>query len=233
MTDVAMPKPGMQSDPSAVLAADPSTSRGPTIELDVEYVLNAACALSILIFFAPVMIITAILVKLHDGGPVLFGHRRIGKGGRTFPCFKFRSMAVDADRRLLHLLETNPDARREWERDFKLQNDPRITPLGHFLRKSSLDELPQLLNVLRGEMSLVGPRPIVQAEVPRYGRRIAEYCSVRSGITGLWQISGRSDVDYRRRVAIDVTYVRAKSFLLDVKILVLTVPAVLLRRGAR
>jgi lipopolysaccharide/colanic/teichoic acid biosynthesis glycosyltransferase len=215
------------------VAAAPSAVRGLSIDLDMEYVLNAACALALLLFFAPMMIVTAILVKMHDGGPVLFGHRRIGKGGHTFPCFKFRSMAVDADRRLLHLLETNPDARREWERDFKLQHDPRITPLGHFLRKSSLDELPQLLNVLRGEMSLVGPRPIVQAEVPRYGRRIAEYCSVRSGITGLWQISGRSDVDYRRRVAIDVTYVRAKSFLLDVKILVLTIPAVLLRRGAR
>lgn len=231
MTEVAIPKPG--TDSAVAVAAAPPAVRGFPIDLDMEYVLNAACALALLLFFAPVMIVTAVLVKMHDGGPVLFGHRRIGKGGHTFPCLKFRSMAVDADRRLLHLLETNPDARREWERDFKLQHDPRITPLGHFLRKSSLDELPQLLNVLRGEMSLVGPRPIVQAEVPRYGRRIAEYCSVRSGITGLWQISGRSDVDYRRRVAIDVTYVRAKSFLLDVKILVLTIPAVLLRRGAR
>jgi lipopolysaccharide/colanic/teichoic acid biosynthesis glycosyltransferase len=231
VTDVAIPKPGTEA--ATALAPPPSAIRISGIDVDMEYIFNATCALALLLFFAPVMIVTAILVKMHDGGPVLFGHRRIGKGGRTFPCFKFRSMAVDADRRLLHLLETNPDARREWERDFKLQHDPRITPLGHFLRKSSLDELPQLLNVLRGEMSLVGPRPIVQAEVPRYGRRIAEYCSVRSGITGLWQISGRSDVDYRRRVAIDVTYVRAKSFLLDVKILVLTVPAVLLRRGAR
>ena len=149
-----------------------------------------------------------------------------------FKCLKFRSMLVDADRRLQELLAQDPVARAEWERDHKLRDDPRITALGSFLRRSSVDEIPQLFNVLRGEMSLVGPRPIVAAEVPRYRRYINHYCSVTPGITGLWQVSGRNDVSYRRRVALDVTYARSKSLLFDLKILAATVPAVLLRKGS-
>jgi lipopolysaccharide/colanic/teichoic acid biosynthesis glycosyltransferase len=141
-------------------------------------------------------------------------------------------MVVDADARLAALLECDPVARREWERERKLRDDPRITWLGAFLRKSSIDELPQLLNVLRGEMSLIGPRPIVDAEVPRYGRWFRAYCSVRPGISGLWQVSGRNDVSYRRRVALDVMYVRQRSFMLNVWIALRTVPAVLLREGS-
>lgn len=195
-------------------------------------VFDLVLAAALLVFFAPVMIVVAALVYLQDGGPVFFAHRRLGYGGRTFPCLKFRSMAVDAEARLGHLLEQSAEARAEWAQDHKLKNDPRITPLGGFLRRSSLDELPQLFNVLRGEMRFVGPRPIVQAEVAHYGRRIHDYCSVKPGITGLWQVSGRSDLSYRRRVAIDSLYARARTAKLDFKILAMTLPAVLLKRGS-
>jgi len=141
-------------------------------------------------------------------------------------------MVVDSEQRLKELLASNPDARAEWARDFKLRRDPRITPIGNFLRKTSIDELPQLLNVLRGEMSIVGPRPIVEGEIERYGRYFADYSRVKPGITGLWQVSGRNNVHYRRRVALDVTYARNKSLALDLRILAMTVPAVLLAKGS-
>jgi lipopolysaccharide/colanic/teichoic acid biosynthesis glycosyltransferase len=141
-------------------------------------------------------------------------------------------MVVDADARLLHLLENNPEALAEWQRDQKLRNDPRITPLGAFLRRSSLDELPQLINVLFGHMSLVGPRPIVDAEVIRYGRYFHFYCAVRPGITGLWQVSGRNNTSYRRRVAIDTVYSRSKSLGGDLAIIGRTFPAVLMSKGS-
>ncbi|QUD87014.1 sugar transferase [Phenylobacterium montanum] len=205
---------------------------GASTTLDLEFLINLVLASALLVFFAPLMLGVAAAVFLQDGGPVIFAHRRVGRGGRMFPCLKFRSMASDAQERLQHLLDSDPAARAEWERDHKLRNDPRITRLGEVLRRSSLDELPQLFNVMRGEMSLVGPRPIVEAEARRYGRRVREYCSVRPGITGLWQVSGRNDTSYRRRIAIDVVYSRRKSVLLDARILVMTVPAVLLRRGS-
>ena len=189
-------------------------------------------ALAAILFTAPLLIMIALGVKLHDGGPALFGQERIGMGGRTFRCMKFRSMVVDAEVRLAALLAADPQARGEWSRDFKLKRDPRITPLGDFLRRSSLDELPQLFNVLRGDMSIVGPRPIVRSEVARYGARFESYCAVRPGITGLWQVSGRSDVSYRRRVAMDAVYARSKCLSWDVKILLLTVPAVFLAKGS-
>lgn len=189
-------------------------------------------AIFALIFTAPLLVVLAIAVKLADGGPIFFRHARVGLGGRQFYCFKFRTMMVDADERLAALLASDPDARVEWERDHKLRRDPRTTPIGSFLRKSSLDELPQLLNVLWGEMSIVGPRPIVDAEIRRYGSRYASYCRVRPGITGLWQISGRNDTTYRRRVALDTVYTKNKSFWWDVKIVALTLPAVLLAKGS-
>jgi exopolysaccharide production protein ExoY len=190
------------------------------------------CVLA-LAFLAPLLLVIAVLVRLQDGGPALFGHTRIGKNGRHFACLKFRSMAPDADARLAALLRDDPRAREEWLRDHKLKNDPRVTPLGRFLRMSSLDELPQLLNVLKGEMSLVGPRPIIAAEISRYGRFYGRYCSVRPGLTGLWQVSGRSEVDYRRRVALDLLYIRRRNFRFYATILVATIPAVFSRRGAR
>ena len=193
--------------------------------------IDLAVALIAIVVFFPLMLTIALATKLFDNGPVIFAHSRMGKHGHTFGCLKFRSMVVDADQRLRQHLQTHPAAAAEWARDHKLRNDPRITPLGRFLRKSSLDELPQLFNVLRGDMSLVGPRPIVAAEVERYGRYFSSYCSVRPGITGLWQVSGRNDVTYRRRVALDVTYSRTQSLQLYLWIIFRTVPTLLERRG--
>jgi exopolysaccharide production protein ExoY len=198
----------------------------------VSDLVNVSIATLALLFILPLMLLVALAIFLQDGGPVVFAHRRVGRNGRHFHCLKFRSMAADAETRLADLLARDPAAREEWARDHKLKNDPRITKLGHFLRKSSLDELPQLFNVLRGEMSLVGPRPIVDAEVCKYGSRFQHYCAVKPGITGLWQVSGRNDVSYRTRVALDCTYARSKSLPLDLWIMVATVPAVLCRRGS-
>jgi lipopolysaccharide/colanic/teichoic acid biosynthesis glycosyltransferase len=194
--------------------------------------IDVTMAFGALVVFLPLLLVIAALVRLSDGGPVLFRHRRVGAGGRHFSCLKFRSMCVDADVRLRHVLESDSAARAEWEATHKLQNDPRITCVGRLLRKSSLDELPQLINVLRGDMSLVGPRPIVDAEVVRYGRHFTAYCAVRPGVTGLWQVARRHDTTYRRRVACDLLYRRARSIRLYFRILILTVPSVVLARGA-
>ena len=193
--------------------------------------LDLTLALVALIFLAPLLLVISAAIYCFDPGPILFKQKRVGFGGARFSCYKFRSMCVDAEARLEDLLARDPNARAEWASDQKLKCDPRITRIGYFLRKSSLDELPQLFNVLLGEMSLVGPRPIVETEAPRYGRYIAHYCSVRPGITGLWQVSGRNDVHYRRRVAMDVIYSRSRSLPMNVRILVMTVPSVLLSRG--
>jgi exopolysaccharide production protein ExoY len=194
--------------------------------------LDIVIALAALLLTLPLFTVLAIAIRLTDGGPAFFGHKRIGRGGRSFRCLKFRSMVVNAEERLQALLASDPAAAREWARDQKLREDPRITALGKFLRKSSLDELPQLLNVLRGEMSIVGPRPIVEAEIVRYGRSYRHYCQVRPGITGLWQVTGRNNVSYQRRVALDRLYVQTKSLPTDVKIILKTIPAVLVRDGS-
>jgi Undecaprenyl-phosphate galactose phosphotransferase WbaP len=184
-----------------------------------------------LLALLPVMVAIALLVK-RDGGPILFRHKRIGANGKPFSCLKFRTMCVDAEERLQKLLAENPEARAEWERDFKLKNDPRVTSLGNFMRQTSLDELPQLFNVIRGEMSLVGPRPIVTAEAARYGAAFRDYLGCRPGLTGLWQVSGRNDIDYDSRVQLDSTYAREWSLTRDVAILVRTVGVVFGRTGA-
>lgn len=193
--------------------------------------LDVAIAIAGLIFVLPILLVVAIAL-ITEGGPVLFAHRRVGRDGRRFYCLKFRSMVVDAEERLARLLRENPIARDEWARDHKLRDDPRVTSFGRFLRKSSIDELPQLINVLRGEMSIVGPRPIVEAELPRYGRRITSYYAVKPGITGLWQVSGRNDVEYRTRVAMDCVYAKSACPKLYIWLVVATVPAVLARRGS-
>jgi lipopolysaccharide/colanic/teichoic acid biosynthesis glycosyltransferase len=195
-------------------------------------VFDVVLSLAAIVFLAPLFVLVAVVVRLQDGGPAIFAHRRVGLGGRLFRCHKFRSMCVDSDARLAAHLAADPVARLEWARDHKLRKDPRITALGSFLRRSSLDELPQFLDVLRGEMSLVGPRPIVEEEAARYGRYFAHYCANKPGITGLWQVSGRNNVSYRRRVAMDVIYARRRSVQLYLRILVATLPAVILRRGA-
>ena len=194
-------------------------------------VLDIAGALLFLIALSPVMLVLCLLVRM-DGGPAFFAHTRIGANGRTFGCLKFRSMCIDAEKRLQDLLARDPEARAEWERDYKLRNDPRITRIGRFLRQTSLDELPQLLNVLMGDMSLVGPRPIVRGEVSRYGTAIQEYLRCRPGITGLWQTSGRNDVNYEKRVELDTRYARSWSCRQDIVILFRTVGVVLKRSGA-
>lgn len=188
---------------------------------------------SALLLFAliPVLLTVALLVR-RDGGPVLFRHRRIGANGRPFYCLKFRSMCTDAEARLQKLLAENPEARAAWERDFKLKSDPRVTPLGDFMRRTSLDELPQLINVIKGDMSLVGPRPIITAEAGRYGAAFRDYLGCRPGLTGLWQVSGRNDIDYDSRVQLDSTYAREWSLARDISILVRTVGVVFGRAGA-
>ncbi|MBC7799045.1 MAG: sugar transferase [Gemmatimonadaceae bacterium] len=193
--------------------------------------LDRAGASAICLVAAPVLLGVAFLVT-RDGGPLLFRHRRVGHNGEAFMCLKFRTMVVDADAVLAELLARNPAARAEWDATQKLRDDPRVTRYGRLLRNTSLDELPQLLNILRGEMSLVGPRPIVPAEVPRYGDDIALYFAAIPGLTGLWQVSGRSDTSYQRRVELDCEYVRTWSFWGDVAILLKTIPAVVLKRGA-
>lgn len=195
--------------------------------------LDVFIALVALLFFLPVFLVVAIAIRCADPGPVFFRHRRIGLGGQTFGCWKFRTMVIDAEARLEKILQNDPEAAREWAEHQKLTHDPRVTALGNFLRRSSLDELPQLFNVLMGQMSIVGPRPIVEAEAARYGQHFALYCLVRPGITGLWQISGRSDVRYFERVLLDVRYVSSRSMMRDLKIIVLTVPSVLAARGSR
>lgn len=184
------------------------------------------------IAISPILLAVAIWIYRDSPGPVIFKHTRIGKNGKPFPCYKFRSMCVDAKEKLAELLEKDPEARVEWERDFKLKNDPRITKSGAFLRKTSLDELPQIFNVLRGEMSLVGPRPIIQEELERYGEHVADYLMVKPGITGMWQVSGRSDIDYTERVSLDSWYVRNWSVWIDILLLWRTVKVVASKKGA-
>jgi len=189
-------------------------------------------ALLVLALALPVIVLVLLAIKLTSRGPVLFAHRRVGRHGRRFACLKFRTMAVDADAQLKALLDRDPAARAEWRRSQKLRRDPRVTTVGRFLRRTSLDELPQVFNVLIGDMSLVGPRPIVESEIPRYGRHFALYCRVRPGVTGLWQVRRHTGTSYRRRVAFDVTFARARSLRLYLLILARTVPAVLTGRGA-
>ena len=194
---------------------------------------NQLCAALLLLVFSPLLLLVCALIWERDGGPVIFAHFRVGRNGRLFRCLKFRSMYRDSAQMLADLLRDDPAAQAEWARDQKLCNDPRITPVGRFLRKTSLDELPQLFNVLRGEMSLVGPRPITTDELDRYGRQRWHYLEVRPGITGLWQVSGRNDLSYEQRVVLDRRYVESRSLGLDLRILWRTVRVVLTGYGAR
>ncbi len=185
-----------------------------------------------LFLLAPVLLACAAAIKCENRGPVFFWQRRLGQGGRPFSIIKFRTMIPDAEAVLKQVFESQPGAREEWEKDRKLRNDPRITRLGRFLRRYSLDELPQFWNVLQGDMSVVGPRPIVHAEIPFYKQAFRAYCAVRPGITGLWQVSGRNDTGYGQRVALDCKYVVSASALLDVSIVFKTFHAVIRAAGA-
>jgi exopolysaccharide production protein ExoY len=201
---------------------------GGTVKRGIDIVV-AAFALLVL---SPLFLFTAVILRLTDPGPVFFGHKRVGLGGRTFHCLKFRTMCQDADAVLDRLLASDPELAAEWEATRKLRNDPRISRVGRVLREYSIDELPQLINVLRGEMSLVGPRPVVTRELIRYGNDAVHYLSARPGITGLWQVSGRSDTTYATRIALDARYVAGWSLSADASILLRTIPAVLGARGS-
>lgn len=193
---------------------------------------DLVCTVCGIIALSPVFIAIACWIYKDSPGPVIFKHYRVGRNGRLFPCYKFRSMCVDADVKLKELLERDPQAREEWQREFKLKNDPRITKSGAFLRKTSLDELPQLFNVLKGEMSLVGPRPIIRDEIAKYGTYIKDFYMVRPGVTGMWQTSGRSDVSYDERVQMDTWYVRNWNLWFDIVLIWRTIGVVLGKKGA-
>lgn len=194
--------------------------------------LDIAVASIALVAVAPLFLTLALLIKLSDRGPVFYRHERCGHQGRRFTLLKFRTMREDADLALGSLLESDTGIREDWERYRKLRDDPRVTKLGRFLRRSSLDELPQLLNVIRGEMSLVGPRPVISEELARFGALSVIYEAARPGITGLWQVSGRNRTCFETRMQMDAAYVREWSLRRDLAILARTIPAVLLARGA-
>jgi exopolysaccharide production protein ExoY len=199
----------------------------------LKRLLDLALAVPVLVFVSPLMLALVLAIRMQDGGPAVYRQWRLGYGGRPFLCFKFRTMVLDANERLEALLSRDPEAAAEWQRDHKLRRDPRVLgAVGRFLRVTSLDELPQLFNIIRGDMSVVGPRPIVAEEIVRYHSYFRYYTAVRPGVTGLWQVSGRNNVSYEKRVRLDAAYARKWCLALDFWILWRTVPAVLFRKGA-
>lgn len=184
-------------------------------------------SLSVLILFSPVYLLLALLIALASPGPVFYRQERVGKNRQPFGCLKFRTMVQNADEMLLELMTESPHLRQEFEDNFKLKQDPRITWIGRFLRLTSLDEFPQFWNVLKGDMSVVGPRPLVEEELPKYGRHIDKVLTIRPGITGLWQVSGRNDIPYPRRVQMDVYYVNFRNFWMDLWLIFKTLGVVI------
>lgn len=184
-------------------------------------------SLSVLILFAPVYLLLALSIALSSSGPIFYVQERVGKNHKMFYCLKFRTMVENADDILLEIMEKSPHLRQEFEDNFKLKKDPRITLIGRFLRMTSLDEFPQFWNVLKGDMSVVGPRPLVEEELPRYGRYINKILTIRPGITGLWQVSGRNDIPYPRRVQIDLYYANEKNLWMDMWIVFKTIGVVI------
>ena len=199
----------------------------------IKSVFDFCSALFLCLALFPVFISVALLVAMTSPGPVLFSQRRVGKNGKIFNIYKFRTMKEGAEEILKRLFEESPDLKKEFEKTYKLSDDPRVTPIGRFLRKTSLDELPQIFNVLQGDMSLVGPRPVTQEEIDfQYQEAGGDYCMVKPGMTGLWQVSGRSETGYGLRVRLDIWYIQNWSLWLDLVILVRTVGVVMSRRGA-
>jgi exopolysaccharide production protein ExoY len=209
----------------------PRTPSSSPISESLKRAFDLLGAVVLGLVFLPLILAIVVLLR-RQGGPILFRHRRVGRNGQAFYCLKFRTMVPDADRVLRDLLEGHPELKAEWLRDHKLRIDPRITAVGRFLRRTSLDELPQLWNVVRGQMSMVGPRPVVREELLRYGRHLNRYLSARPGLTGMWQVMGRNNTDYRRRVVLDVYYIRRRSVTLDLYILLKTTRVVLCGSGA-
>ena len=232
---------GSPTIPYEVISKEPSSL--PAVEIirnqsrsgrTLKRIGDIVFSLIVLTLGSPIFISIAILVKLSSPGSVFYIQKRVGRNYREFGCIKFRTMYKDADDLLPNLLEKYPLMRKEFEKDFKLRQDPRITKLGRFLRRSSLDELPQFFNVLKGEMSVVGPRPIVSNEIIKYSLFMEEVISVRPGLTGLWQVSGRNNLSYKKRVELDLFYARNRNFLLDLEIIILTLGVLLfpMDRGA-
>ena len=236
-TEAPTDKPGLTIAGSGSFASSSGPGRGYDAPRPVggraKRVLDVALMLVAIPLLALVMLGVAILIKRTDKGPLLYGHRRVGFQGREFKCWKFRTMVVNGDEVLARHFEENPADYLVWQTQRKLTNDPRVTPVGRVLRKLSLDELPQLLNVLSGEMSLVGPRPVVAEELAHYGATSRFYLATRPGLTGLWQVSGRSDTTYAERVRLDRHYVSRWSLLQDIRIIAKTIPALLSSQGAR
>jgi len=205
---------------------------GRPIGLTPKRLVDIFLAISGIVLLAPLLIFCCVATAITSPGPVLFRHKRVGFNGKHFDCLKFRTMVTDASERLRLLLESDPSAAAEWAANRKLKHDPRVTVIGAILRKSSLDELPQLFNVLKGEMSIVGPRPVTDEELERYTNSIGAYLACKPGITGLWQVSGRSSTTYDKRVACDTFYARNWSMALDAKILIVTIPSLLVSDSA-
>ena len=228
--DIA-PQPSLFRDPRVEPLVQPAARPAPRADPFGQRAFDLVLALGFILVLSPVMLVTALLVWTTSPGPIIFRHVRVGHRGEPFVCLKFRTMTVAADERLRDLLSCDERLRCEWQCDQKMRCDPRVTPCGRLLRRFSLDELPQLFNVVRGEMSIVGPRPIVAAEIKRYAADFRLYCAVRPGLTGLWQISGRNRTTYERRVELDCQYVRGKSIAGDALIILRTIPEVVRGSG--
>lgn len=199
----------------------------------LKRIFDIAFSLLVIILGFPIYALVALAIGRSSKGKVIYSHERIGRGGKPFRCYKFRTMYADADHRLHELLKDNPSLQEEWNRYRKLKNDPRITPIGKFLRKTSMDELPQFWNVLRGDLSIVGPRPVVYEEVIHYfGEKAAKILSMRPGLTGIWQVSGRSNTCYQTRVRLDEAYVDQHSLYLDIMLILKTIPSMIFSKGA-
>ena len=224
---------GVEADRFGAWAGTPPAGEIYQVNTSVlKRVMDLVLAFIVLALTSPVFLAIYAALKIFDPGPALFSQLRVGRDGRTFTVYKFRTMRVDAAGRLEQMLAADPAAAAEWAKYQKLRDDPRITILGRFLRKSSLDELPQLLNIVRGEMSVIGPRPVTSAEIHRYGADYPYYTAVRPGVLGLWQVKGRNKLTYPERVAFDVQYVKTWSIWQDIKILFMAIPVVLLGLGA-
>lgn len=201
--------------------------------LPLKRALDIVFSLTALVLLFPLYLLIACIIHMTSKGKAIYFQNRIGRGGVCFKCYKFRTMYQNAEFILQEILNNDDNKRKEWEETHKLKNDPRITPFGAFLRRSSLDELPQFWNVLKGDLSVVGPRPVVQEEIDKhFGHKAEKIFSVRPGITGLWQISGRSDTSYSKRIALDEYYVEQRTFLIDLKIIALTIPSMISKKGA-
>lgn len=199
----------------------------------IKRIFDIAFSLLMLTLLMPLFLLLVLAIRLTSRGRAIYPHERVGRGGKVFKCYKFRTMYKDSDSRLNTILSTHPDLQKEWTRSFKLKKDPRVTLIGRLLRKTSLDELPQFWNVLKGDLSIVGPRPVIKEEVELYfGVKAYKILSIRPGITGLWQVSGRSDLSYETRVTLDETYVDSHSIFLDLKLILRTIPRMITSKGA-